>query len=669
MIQYTKFPAAGAFVLLLTSLSLQADLYVDPANGGDQNSGSLEAPFRSLEAARDAMRKISRDSHTDSIIYLRGGIYPVTGTIRFDERDSGSNGRKIIYRAFPGETPVFDAGVKITGWQADAGGVWKASGIKTDIIRQIYVNGVRANRARSESMTSGVGWPQPYTSSTDLNWELKKEFYPDGIELPRTSISPDWANPQDIELVWIGEQSKCTWRSHRVLVDELTEGKPDTTIVKLANYGHVMTGSLMSRPLPENPFHVENARELLDRPGEWYHNRKTKELFYMPRPGEDMTTAEIIVPSGLETLISIEGSTLDAKVTDLVFDGWVFRHTAWNRPSSSRLGACCNQADKYIKSFGNIGRAKKAIHRKEFYFDPAFDYVVDDDGDAEGFKPDACIELNAAERITIVNCRLEKLGGAGIDLNQGCNHIEITGNLIRDVSATGIMIGRWDQDHVGEGEEVCKEGRIGNNLITKIGQEYYNSIAITAYISDGLTISHNDLIDLPYSGISSGWGSWKGRGAWLTTNRRNVIENNLIRDIGKLCSDGGGIYTIGIGKSRIDPDTLTSKIRGNYIAEIGLSYGALYPDEGSCYYEISGNVCENVETSEKGKWLHLWSPDHHSITVDGNFSNSPKFINKGILCPLTRHTVYQGENRPEAAVEIINRAGLQPAFSYLKHVR
>jgi hypothetical protein len=183
-----------------------------------------------------------------------------------------------------------------------------------------------------------------------------------------------------------------------------------------------------------------------------------------------------------------------------------------------------------------------------------------------------------------------------------------------------------------------------------------------------MIIAHNEIIDTPYSGISSGWGSWSGKTPWTTSNRCNIIEYNLIKDISKLCSDGGGIYTIGIGKSRTDPDTLTSKIRFNYISNIGYSYGALYPDEGSCYYELNHNVCEDVETSERGIWLHLWSASHHNIKVNGNFSNSTKFINKGINCPLTNHTIYEGHNRPSGALEIIGKAGLQKGFEHLRMI-
>lgn len=656
---------AFLFILSCGSINLQAQYYVDPQKGNDTNDGSITFSFKTIDKAREMVRTLNQSMSRDIVVYLRSGVYPVTSTLYFNESDGGSNGYKVIYQAYPGETPVLDGGIKITGWKNIGGGKWKASGIPSDNFRQLYVNGQRANRARSEIKYTGIGWPKPYTSFTDDNWELEKQFYPDGIILSKKIIQTTWKNPEDIELVWIGEESKCTWRSYRLLVNSLISAGEDSTVIKLDNYGYALT-SVNGGCLPENPFYIENAYELLDNPGEWYFNRTTRELFYIPREGENMKTAEVFIPGSVETILSIKGMSLSDKAQNLVFDGLTFTHTTWLRPSSSRLGACSIQADKYINSFGQIGRAHMAIFRKESFFDPAYDYVVDSEDEAEGFKPDACIELNAAENIVFQNCRFEHLGAVGIDLTQGCNDIAIIGNRFFDLSATSIVIGRWDQDYISPKEEVCKNVKISNNFISKTGQEYYNSPGITAFYTDGMIISHNEIIDIPYSGISSGWGSWSGKTSWTTSNRRNVIEYNLIKDISKLCSDGGGVYTVGIGKSRTDADSITSKIRYNYFSGMGYSYGALYPDEGSCYYELDYNVCEDVGQTGESKWLHLWSLNHHNIKVDGNFSNTSKFINKGINCPLTNHTIYEGHNRPAGALEIINKAGLQKGYESLR---
>ena len=637
-----------------------AQYFVDPENGSDQNVGTIKSPFRTLEKARNVIQAINVNMKQDIIVYLRKGNHPITSTFTLDEKDQGHHGFKVIYKAYDSETVILEAGQKVSGWQQIEVGLWKASGIKIADFRQLYVNGRRANRARSTVKYSGVAWPRPYTSFISVGDTA--QYYPDGIKISNKAIKPTWGNPQDIELVWIGEESRCTWRSHRLLVNALVNDGTDSTIIKLDNYGYVMTGSTTSRPMPENPFYIENALELLDQPGEWYFDKSSRNLFYMPREGEDMKTAEVYIPGDVQTIISIKGSSLDNKAGNIQFEGLTFRHTTWLRPNSTRWGACSNQADKYVNGFRQRGVAINAIDWFKPYFDPKIDWELDANGEPEGFKPNACVELDAAEDIVILNCRFEHLGAVGIDLSQGCNKVEIIGNVFRDLSGTAIIVGRWDQDYIAHGEEVCKHVAIRNNLIQKIGQEYYNSPAITAFHTEAMHIAHNEISDVPYSGISSGWGSWGGRTSWTNSNRLNIIEYNLIKNIGQKCSDGGGIYTIGIGKASTDPDSIRSKIRFNYIVQTGLSYGALYPDEGSCYYDFVGNVLEDVENSERGKWLHLQSSRTHHIKIDGNYSNSAKFLNKGVNCLITDHTEYNGHNRPHGALGIIGQAGLTEGY-------
>ena len=57
---------------------------------------------------------------------------------------------------------------------------------------------------------------------------------------------------------------------------------------------------------PRARYYVENARELLDAPGEWYLDRKAGRLFYLPRPGESITKFRSIAPV-LSHLLRLEG--------------------------------------------------------------------------------------------------------------------------------------------------------------------------------------------------------------------------------------------------------------------------------------------------------------------------------------------------------------------------
>lgn len=104
--------------------------------------------------------------------------------------------------------------------------------------------------------------------------------------------------------------------------------------------------------------------------------------------------------------------------------------------------------------------------------------------------------------------------------------------------------------------------------------------------SAGNTLSHNDIHDFYYSGISCGW-TW---GYAESDAHDNHIEMNHIYHLGQhLLSDMGGIYTLG-GQSG-------TVIRGNLIHDITASiYGAscIYPDEGSSHLLVENNVCYNT---------------------------------------------------------------------------
>ena len=114
--------------------------------GSDRNPGTAEAPFQTLERARDAVREINADMTGDITVNLAPGTYALSRTLTFDHRDSGTNGHDVIYRACGDGEVVVSGGRKITGWQPDADGRWKA---RTDVanFRQLYVNGRRAARA------------------------------------------------------------------------------------------------------------------------------------------------------------------------------------------------------------------------------------------------------------------------------------------------------------------------------------------------------------------------------------------------------------------------------------------------------------------------------------------------------------------------------------------
>ncbi len=104
----------------------KADFYV-AANGSDENPGTIDKPFKTIDKARIAVREIIADGlKKDVTVLLRGGTYQITEPIVFGQKDSGTLEHSITYANYPGEEPVISGGKKITGWKKDSQGRWKA---------------------------------------------------------------------------------------------------------------------------------------------------------------------------------------------------------------------------------------------------------------------------------------------------------------------------------------------------------------------------------------------------------------------------------------------------------------------------------------------------------------------------------------------------------------
>jgi hypothetical protein len=117
-------------------------------DGDDSNAGSITSPFRTLQHAWDVVRTAKTNMTGDIYVYLRGGSYPVSSTIEFGPDDSGTGNYRVVYAAYPNETPVLEGGVQVTGWTQHSGNIWKARSTAP------------TSSGRSTSTTSGRTWPR-----------------------------------------------------------------------------------------------------------------------------------------------------------------------------------------------------------------------------------------------------------------------------------------------------------------------------------------------------------------------------------------------------------------------------------------------------------------------------------------------------------------------------
>ena len=561
-------------------------MYVTPYGTGTDCTINIPC---SLTTARDHVRTLisSQGMSTDITVYLRGGTYRLNSTFELSAADSGTNGHTIHYKSYPGETPIISGGTTIAGWSLyDVNHEIYRARINRGInFRQLYVNGKRAVRARSEDNSDG--YSPNAAGFTDID-----------------SAMQGWGNQQDIEIVGFNE-----WRSFRCPVAGISG-----TSMSLQNPCWTNSSGAYQ---PDDGFTkvawIENSYELLDESGEWYLDHHSGYLYYKSASNEN-PDQEIFIYPRLQTLMSVHG-TGPAPVKNIHFSGITFAHTTWLTPS---------------------GPNGYADLQAGFHF-------IGADGSLE--KIPATVQVTHGSSITFTGNTFVHLGGAGLTVAENSTDIQIIGNRFEDISSSAIQFGDIDPN------SISAHSMISNNLIRKIGREYHDGVGIFAGYVKSVIIEHNELRNLPYSGISIGWG-W----GMDSSAGDNIIRANWMEDYMHTLHDGGGVYTLSPQPG--------SEISYNYLCRQPHSHGAIYPDEGTSGYLIHDNVISHTGDS----WLFIHNGDNNTAT--DNFTDNGHFVNEGLSNVIGNTTIVQAGNWPQDALMIMQNAGVstgdqgsgQPSF-------
>lgn len=381
------------------------EFYVSAA-GSDSADGSLEHPFATLERARDAVREISASMQGDIVVNLlaEGGEFILEDTFRLNPEDSGKNGYQVIYRGVKnadGEMPTVSGGTPITGFRPSSvgEGIWEATVTDDDIdvIRDLYVNDNKAVMARTDYRITGLGY---YSEPNSI-------YQTEGMYISKEDIG-FFENAEDILFHW-----DRTWKHSVCKVESIEPDYADDSrvIVKMDpsfwDYTTQRTDAFGASP--DHEFWIENALELLDVPGEFYYNRKTRVVYYMPTEDVDMTTAKVFAPKQ-SRLLQVHGYDVDDRVENITFEGIKFAHAAFNGISYG--GFEMGQATAYTI---NQGQGQYAL---------------------------GGISLNKADNIIFTGNYIFGFGDTGIDLEDAVENITIDGNAISDIGGVSIQVGR-----------------------------------------------------------------------------------------------------------------------------------------------------------------------------------------------------------------------------------
>ena len=558
------------------------DLYLSP-DGNDSWSGSVpeaaadgsDGPLASFAGARNRLRQIRQSAYDPGCaacqrldgsvtVHVRGGVYPIDTPLEFTPEDS----YPVTFCPLGDGRPILDGGKRVGGWsKTDVNGrcCWLADLPEVRAgdwdFRQLFVNGRRALRPRLPR--TGL-----FRMAEVPDMPLPNSWGGGGYTrfVANEGDVTAFRNLNDIEVVYLH-----FWIEERSPVQSFD---PESRLVTMARPSQAPLVGAHGAELAD--YYLDNVFEALSDPGEWYLDRAEGKLYYLPRDGETPETAEVWAPRCLQ-LVGLLGDPARGRyVEHLRFSGITFRHTDWRHPGED---------DRPIMGSWRVSptapgdRSSGMGHAR---------------GDKAAAAQAACdipgvIALEGARFCTVQNCTVEHAGWYGIDIGEGCEHVDIVGNQLRDLGAGGVKI---NGAAAGDAEVVARRtGRcvVADNEITAGGRVFHSAVGVLSMNASQMAIVHNHIHDLFYTGVSCGW-VW---GYADNISRDNLIAHNHIHDIGQaLLSDMGGIYTLGV-----QPGTV---LRNNLIHDVhSAHYGGwcIYPDEGSSHILIEHNVCYDSDRS------------------------------------------------------------------------
>ena len=567
---------ACAFFAALFPLQAQQSIYVAPT-GNDRNAGTKDAPLASLPAA---IKTIETSTEQNITLFLQKGTYHLEKPLTFSPEILAGK-RLQITTSTQSDSVIISGNKRLSlQWKKGKHGLWEAQ--TEDSFDQLWINGSPRILAR---------YPN-YRKDTLFNGTAEDALSPERIK--------KWKNPEG---GYIHSMHAGMWGSQHYLIT----GKVKDSLIYEGGYQ-------VSRPSKIHPSlrYVENIREELDSPGEWFLDKKKHILYYYPLPGETMDAVEAeatVTPH----LFVIRG-TENEPVRGISINGITFTHTRRT----------------VMEPYEMLMRSDWGIYRG------------------------AAVLFENTENCKINNCEFKEIGGNAVFLSRYAyqdtvigNHIHHTGGsaicIVGDTSATRsgaygyshfIPFEQMDRTPGPKNKLYPRQCLVEDNLIHDLGTVEKQVAGVEIQIAAMLTIRYNTIYDVPRAGINVGDGAFGG----------HLIEYNDVFDTVLETSDHGAFNSWGRDRfwhpkynemarlaeehpELIEADALyTNILRYNrFRCDHGWDIDL---DDGSSNYHIYNNIClrggiklregflrkvENNILVNNSLHPHVWFKNSHDV--------------------------------------------------------